>query len=339
MTDGSIDMSGIEESNKNMRKNVVVYSTAFIGDVFISLRLVAALINSGEYNVHIVTTPLFSQICPSIDGLTSYHIYNKRDKGKAEEEQDLLFQYLNKLKIDIYITLHPSLRASLIARKSGAKRKLCYKNSSGRFLYRNESIEYLKGVHEHQRLRLFYNKVSNSIWDDRIEFRFPQEIIDNYNKHKGKYLVFPGSAWETKKLPVRTYAEVIKSIGFEKVLILGGPGEEDLCSELTSMTKSLNLAGKVSLLESVYLVSIAKKVICNDSAPTHIANLVKTPVTTIFGPTSPIFGFYPDGEKDNIFYKAPSCSPCDIHGQNKCPLGHHKCMELIDAGDILKTLQ
>jgi len=67
-------------------------------------------------------------------------------------------------------------------------------------------------------------------------------------------------------------------------------------------------------------------VVCNDSAPLHMANAVKTDVFAFFGPTVQKFGCYPYRNGDKMLEVELDCRPCGKHGGNQCPLNHHRCM-------------
>ena len=69
------------------------------------------------------------------------------------------------------------------------------------------------------------------------------------------------------------------------------------------------------------------------------ASAVGTPVVAIFGPTVPAFGYTPYGAANRIVEHANMpCRPCDRHGPQVCPLGHHRCMTEIPAGRVLAEL-
>ena len=63
-----------------------------------------------------------------------------------------------------------------------------------------------------------------------------------------------------------------------------------------------------------------------------MAGLTNCPVVTIFGPTSPIFGFAPSGDNDLVIQNNDlKCRPCHIHGLNECPVKNFECMKSIKS--------
>ncbi|MDH3974402.1 MAG: lipopolysaccharide heptosyltransferase II, partial [Deltaproteobacteria bacterium] len=63
------------------------------------------------------------------------------------------------------------------------------------------------------------------------------------------------------------------------------------------------------------------------------------PVVTIFGPTSPSFGYAPYGKNVQIVEKALSCRPCHHHGPMVCPKEHFRCMRDITVNDVMDAIE
>ena len=79
--------------------------------------------------------------------------------------------------------------------------------------------------------------------------------------------------------------------------------------------------------------------LCNDSAPLHLAMAVNTPVAAIFGATVPEFGFAPYGNRDIVIERrGMSCRPCSTHGGERCPIKTFNCMSEISPEEVLQRL-
>jgi heptosyltransferase-2 len=126
------------------------------------------------------------------------------------------------------------------------------------------------------------------------------------------------------------------------VLLIGAPDERrdcDAIADAAGLPSTENLAGELSLGDLLALISIASRVISNDSAPLHLAESVGTPVTAIFGPTVPELGFGPIGERSGVVQiDGLACRPCRIHGSDRCPIGTHECMTRITTDVLLAAL-
>jgi heptosyltransferase-2 len=64
----------------------------------------------------------------------------------------------------------------------------------------------------------------------------------------------------------------------------------------------------------------------------HLASAMGTPTVAVFGPTVPEFGFGPLSPRASVVgHDTLPCRPCDRHGPQRCPLGHHHCMRELEA--------
>ena len=88
-----------------------------------------------------------------------------------------------------------------------------------------------------------------------------------------------------------------------KAIILGGPGEEEIADKIFKCIQvpAVNLAGKTSLGEIVYVLNQVDLLITNDSGPMHIAAALKKPLVALFrGGNHKIFGPYGDFPKFRV---------------------------------------
>jgi len=162
----------------------------------------------------------------------------------------------------------------------------------------------------------------------KIENPRPELLVFEEEKKKVKKLlpdspfvvVAPGARWETKRYPVERFLQValtLKGYGLE-VVVVGGKGEEEIGKFLKKEAGVTELCGKLSLRESLAVISLSLGVISNDSAVLHMGRAVKVPVLAIFGPTHPAFGFAPFEDEGTVITKNLPCSPCSVHGKTRC---------------------
>ncbi len=130
------------------------------------------------------------------------------------------------------------------------------------------------------------------------------------------------------------------------IILLGGPEDAVNGNEIAAIDpiKVYNACGKFKLNESADLVRKAKLVISNDTGLMHIAAAFKKPVISLWGNTVPAFGMYPyygDAPVSDIILQTNKlwCRPCSKIGYKKCPLGHFKCMESIDADELISKVR
>lgn len=159
--------------------------------------------------------------------------------------------------------------------------------------------------------------------------------------------IAPGSIWGTKRWPSEKFSALVQRLLTHQhfgVVLIGGKDEEALCQEICnhivqtrpdSAGALINLAGKTSLDDLRSLFPALRLVVSNDSSPVHYASVYDIPTIVIFGPTIPAFGFGPLAAKTQIIETLGlECRPCGNHGPQSCPLGHFKCMKLIDVDQV-----
>ncbi|RYF57169.1 MAG: glycosyltransferase family 9 protein, partial [Cytophagaceae bacterium] len=108
----------------------------------------------------------------------------------------------------------------------------------------------------------------------------------------------------------------------------------------TESNRVVNLAGKLSLLQSAALMQGAQMNYVNDSAPMHLCSAMNAPTTAVFCSTVPGFGFGPLADNSRVaeIRELIECRPCNLHGRKACPLGHFRCATEIDIKDIVRGL-
>jgi heptosyltransferase-2 len=145
------------------------------------------------------------------------------------------------------------------------------------------------------------------------------------------YCLAPTSVWFTKQAPQEIWLALIEKLSQTKdqIFLLGAPSDRAYLDEIVKKTSSINvinLAGKLTLLQSAALMADAKHNYVNDSGPLHLASATNATVIAFFCSTVPEFGFGPLSDQSNIIeVKNLDCRPCGLHGHKVCPKGHFKC--------------
>ena len=164
-----------------------------------------------------------------------------------------------------------------------------------------------------------------------------QDILRKFMPDTEKMIIgiAPGAAYGPAKrwLPDRfaAVADKLNEHLDSQVMILGGKADWEVAQEVQrrAQTKIINLAGKTTLRESIYLISQCHLFISNDSGLMHIAGALNIPTVAIFGSTNPVTTS-PVGNKSIIVRKEVSCSPCL---KETCPTDF-RCMKQISVEDV-----
>ena len=149
----------------------------------------------------------------------------------------------------------------------------------------------------------------------------------------------PGAAHATKRWPMRHWRELthrVQQLGFG-IVAVGGAGDRELADALGPSVK--NAAGTFTLQETGACLARASVVVSGDTGVMHMATGVGTPVVALFGPTVKQFGFFPYTKRAVVLERDMSCRPCSAMGTERCPLGHHRCLEDILPDQVAEAVQ
>jgi heptosyltransferase-2 len=151
--------------------------------------------------------------------------------------------------------------------------------------------------------------------------------------------IAPGAAFGPSKrwLPER-YAAVADALHEQRgarCVLLTGPGEEDTRQAVMSAAKTPLLTtaeGSPTLRDLKATIAQSDLLIGNDSGPRHIAIAFGVPVVCIMGSTSPRYSQGPY-EKGRVLRIDVDCGPCQ---QPTCATDH-RCMTGITAEDVTEA--
>ncbi|MCX7876017.1 MAG: lipopolysaccharide heptosyltransferase II [Melioribacteraceae bacterium] len=331
-------------------KKILVIQTAFIGDAILTLPLIQFL--KQKYinpEITVLAIPSTSSVFENSNYVSNVIVYDKKGSEKSLLSYLRLIQKIKKMNFEIIYSPHRSVRSTLISFFSGAKNTIGFDKADLSFLYK-KIIPYNKSDHEVKRnLALADFDFEKNNWKILPEIEFEnidKEKIDKlfFNDSKKLIAIAPGSVWNTKVYPKNYYIEIAKWLIDKNyfIVLLGGKEDEQLCEEIKSIVKEeiISLAGKINLIESVYFLKKCNALICNDSAPTHMAMIANIPVLTIYCSTIPEFGFYPYNEKSTyISFNDLDCKPCGIHGHKTCPVKTFNCAYKLIPEKVIKKFE
>lgn len=160
---------------------------------------------------------------------------------------------------------------------------------------------------------------------------------------EGPVLLAPGAGRGAKRWPAERFAEVARRLAEEDardVLVAGTPDERHL---LASVAEAAGERGTVwacgDPAELPARVRECSAALTNDSGLLHVAEACGVPVVALFGPTRPELGFAPRGPRSVVAKVEIGCSPCDLHGPERCPRRHHRCLNDLGAEDVLSLVR
>ncbi len=153
---------------------------------------------------------------------------------------------------------------------------------------------------------------------ERWEIPFGEPSPAQAKSASGPVVIVPGSNWPKKNWPVKHWISLVRSLGSQKVEILGGKAEEPLAQQIIAGAKGAQIesfAGRQSLAQSLDRIAKASRVISGDTGLMHAADYLGVPTTAIIGPTA--FG-YPTRATSRIAELTLDCKPCSKDGSGGC---------------------
>ena len=180
-----------------------------------------------------------------------------------------------------------------------------------------------------------------SLYTDAALDAAGDELLRGYGIAAGDTVIGlnPGARFGSSKCwPAEYYArlaELLQDSFSCRLLLLTGPGEEDIArsilqrSRATLIDTSQRLA---SLAELKPLIRRCNLLITNDTGPRHFAVAFDVPAIVLMGSTNPVYTASNLERTEVLRRDDVPCSPCH---QKTCPLGHHDCMRKITPETVL----
>ena len=149
-------------------------------------------------------------------------------------------------------------------------------------------------------------------------------------------VVHPGATAPSRRYPSDRFADVASRLGDEGIgIVFTGSRDErgDVEAVRSSAGCGTSLAGDLDLAELAVLLASAWVVVTNNSAPSHIAAAVGTPVVDLYAYTNP--QHIPWGVPSRVLYQDVSCRNCL---KSVCPMGHHACLRGVPAERVVSAV-
>ena len=330
-------------------KRIAVWNTAFLGDAVLTLPLLQSLkLAYPEAKIDYYVRCGVGSVFEAHPAISKVYEYDKRGKEKGLSSILRLGKSLAARNYDLWISTHTSMRSGYLARASRAKMRIGYKEAVlGRLCYTHQVLRRFGELEEVERLLALLAPLGNiplSTWPELVLPPAVRLDADNFFAALGNGPVLgqhPGSVWATKQWPLAYHAELAaKAVqSGAKVLLFASPAEKEMSNQIMAMLKNKldaeallrvhDLSGKLSLPSLAAYLAKLNCFVVNDSGPMHLAWAQHVPVVSAFGPTTRNLGFAPRGPRAVVLEVELPCRPCNLHGPQVCPLGHHNCMKLI----------
>jgi len=273
--------------------------------------------------------------------------------NEGRKELDDLKVTLRDESYSVVFDLHNNMRSNYL--KSGIQSGKTYSIKKGKFkqillvyckinIYEKEtpiphrylSVAKEYGVKDDEKgLELFWNKETIDSAEKKV-ISMGLELDHPY------ICLAPGAGFFTKRWPEEKFDNLVKLIQQNnefQIIVLGDDKDKEAGLSLKKQRNIIDSSGKLSLLETAYIISKGKMIVSNDSGLMHMATSVNKPVLAIFGSTVKELGFFPYRAKSKVIENSDlSCRPCSHIGRKSCPKKHFRCMDEITPERVYTEL-
>jgi len=249
---------------------------------------------------------------------------------------------------DLVLDVQGILRSGLVARLSGAKRRIGLGSKEGSGALMHEVVE--SEGHGYDRVCSEYYHFAHELGlapdDFAMDVALPHdtrrsacEHLDRAGLVRGRFVVLvPFTTRPQKHWFEDRWADLAGRIAHDlglPVAILGGPDDRVAMDRIiaASNTELHDLVGTTSLGEAAAIVGQATAVVGVDTGLTHMAIAAQRPIVALFGSTLPYLKT-PESVS-RILHHPIHCSPCR---KNPTCGGDWTCMRALDLAQVTQAL-
>lgn len=176
--------------------------------------------------------------------------------------------------------------------------------------------------------------------DSYADYQFSDAISSKFNDliKERTITLIPSANWEMKRWPVCHWCSLIELLPDYNFVVLGGPADS-FCAEICDAAphRTINMAGRSTIMESSYIVSQSNIVVSGDTGFLHSADLFGIPTLALMGPTA--FGF-PARPTSQIIALEMKCRPCTKDGRGRCKEKlYQRCMVDITPQSVAQRVR
>ena len=332
---------------------ILLIQTAYLGDAVLTTPLAGALHQQFPgAKLSVLCTPEIADVFDRHPAVSEVILFDKRGKERSLADRWKLVRRLKAAQYDLAVIPHRSLTSALLAWLAGIPRRVGFSASQGRWLM-TDIVPFQWGIHDVERNLALMNvfgvqNPGGELWlkpepaaAECVAARLSAAGVRPGDKVVG---IHAGSVWATKRWLPEGFAAVADRIIHDlkaRVIFVGGAKDAAAVKEVLSLMKEapLNWVGETTLKELIAAVARCQAFLTNDSGPLHIAVASLVPTVAIFGPTTRELGFFPYGSGHTVIERDLACRPCGLHGADRCPLGHFKCMKEIEPEEVFEAVR
>lgn len=333
-------------------QRILIVRTSAIGDLVFASALAAA-IRRAHPRAHIawLLEAGLEELLSADPAIDRIHLWPRRDWQALWRARRLgalaraladLRRELRAQRFDIVLDLQGLLKSAVLARLSGAPRRVGLGGFEGGRWLMNEivprggtdgriSSEY---AHLAEYLGLDADPFVPRLHAQPQALARGRALLEKAGIVAGRCAVFapfttrPQKHWFEAQW--RALAHAVRDEFGMVPVVLGGPADAAAAARICAGTPAVALAGRTSVAEAFALVSEAALVVGVDTGLTHAGVGFARPTVALFGSTCP----YRDAGRVNVrvIWLGLACSPC--RRRPSCD-GRHDCLAAIDSARVV----
>jgi heptosyltransferase-1 len=339
--------------------NILIVKPSSLGDIVHTLPVVGMIREQFPDSViSWVVNDSYAELldlCPDIDT----RIVFKRKRLARPRHWLEIFSFIRELrsqKFDIAIDFQGLFRSAVIARLSGAKKRVGFRNArEGAPWFYTDRVLLPANLKHAQDKNMFLARAALHLPDTEPTTALASSEVDAGKLRKimreheidpdhPVLAVAPAARWGTKSWPPEFFAQVLTEVHKQTsaspptLVCVGTTDERPVGDSIRAQAKCpvVNLMGETDLGALAELLRNSAVLLTNDSGPMHLAAAVGTPVVALFGATDPsLTGPY--GDCHTVFRGECEHAPCM---QRKCKINHSpECHGTINAAKVVEALK
>jgi heptosyltransferase-2 len=326
---------------------ILIIQTASIGDVILATSLVETLY---AWHPGIRIDFLVKEGCEGVlqnnPHLHSILLWKKKER--KYRELIALAQKIRHERYDAVVNVHRFASSGFLTAFSKARIRSGFSKNPWSLFFNHRAPHYIgkdgmqHEIERNQKLIRFTGAETPS--RPKVYPSFADFELTKIYKNTPYITIAPMSLWFTKQFPESRWIELIRAIPAPiHIYLLGSASDKEATDRIALQANNercINLASKLSLLQTAALMRDARMNFTNDSAPLHLAGAVDAALTAIFCSTVPAFGFGPLGDHALVIEteQALACRPCGLHGLKSCPENTMACANTISLQKLTERI-
>lgn len=330
-------------------ERILVIRYRFIGDTILTVPFLRNLRRAyPQATIDVLVGPQSGEVlqgCPYVNELITFDTtrFHKYDRGPGKQRNFWSYVWqLRRRSYQLVFVLKRSWSSAVLAFLIGAKYRVGYARQ-GRQMLLTHSIPWNKNTHEVDSTLDVLRAGGIATVDDHLEAWISEDeqnsiirLVPELNIKQPRMLIHAAAAHPDKLYPLESWAKIIGAL-HEKWRVIpfftGASEDRSLYEQLIKMSsiKGVNLAGKLSLRQSMALYKNMHLAVCVDSGPAHLCAAVGTPTVAIFGPTDPVRWRPYRSNTVAVYDSSLPCRPC--HYQKTCT--DRPCLTQLDPQNVV----